>query len=324
MRMQYKNFARSEEKVSLLGYGAWGIGKTMWIGADDAESKRSLNRAIEAGVNLFDSALVYGNGHSEKLIGEVERESGQKLFITSKIPSKKFEWPARDSSILAESFPEDHIIRSTERSLRNLKRDYLDLQQFHVWNDKWAGQDEWKNAIEKLKRDGKVRFFGISINDHQPENGIEAGKTGMIDCYQVIFNIFDQSPTDTLFGFCEQNQISVLARVPLDEGSLTGAITAETEFPSGDWRNNYFRGARKGQIAERVATIWEDVSDELESVVEAALRYTISFPAVTSVIPGMRTEKHLLANVQYINRGSLTPAILAKLKRHRWIRNFYQ
>ncbi len=322
--MHYKNFARSEEKVSLLGYGAWGIGKTMWIGADDAESKRSLHRAIEAGVNLFDSALVYGNGHSEKLIGEVEKESGQKLFITSKIPSAKFEWPARDSSTLTDSFPADHIIRSTEQSLKNLKRDYLDLQQFHVWNDRWAGQDEWINAIEKLKRDGKVRFFGISINDHQPDNGIEAGKTGMIDCYQVIFNIFDQSPTDTLFGFCEKNQISVLARVPLDEGGLTGTISQETKFPPKDWRNSYFRGDRRKQIAERVAAIWEDVNDELESVVEAALRYVISFPAVTSVIPGMRTEKHLLANVQYIDRGPLSPAILTKLKKHRWIRDFYK
>jgi aryl-alcohol dehydrogenase-like predicted oxidoreductase len=321
--MIYKSFAHSDEKVSLLGYGAWGIGKTMWIGAEDGESKRSLHRAIESGVTLFDSALVYGNGHSEKLLGEVEKKSGKKLFITSKIPSKKFEWPARDSSTLTESFPAEHIISSTEKSLRNLKRDYLDLQQFHVWNDKWAGQDEWKKAVEKLKHDGKVRYFGISINDHQPENGIEAGKTGLIDCFQVIFNIFDQSPADTLFPFCEKQQISILARVPLDEGGLTGTIAPETEFPRNDWRNSYFRGDRKKQIADRVADIMEDVGSEAESIPEAALRYVISFPAVTSVIPGMRTERHLISNVSYIERGPLSTEALDKLKHHRWIRNFY-
>lgn len=321
--MIYRSFARSDEKVSLLGYGAWGIGKTMWIGAEDKESKRSLHRAVESGVTLFDSALVYGNGHSEKLIGEVEKEVGKKLFITSKIPSKKFEWPASDSSTLTESFPAEHIISSTEKSLRNLKREYLDLQQFHVWNDKWAGQDEWKKVVEQLKRDGKVRYFGISINDHQPENGIEAGKTGLIDCYQVIFNIFDQSPADTLFPFCEKERISILARVPLDEGGLTGNITPETDFPRNDWRHSYFRDDRKKQIADRVADIMEDAGSDTESIPETALRYVISFPAVTSVIPGMRTEKHLISNVSYIERGPLSDETLEKLKHHRWIRNFY-
>lgn len=321
--MKYKKFAGSEEEVSLLGFGAWGIGKTMWIGAEDSESKKALHRAIEEGVNLFDSALVYGNGHSEKLIGEVEKESGKKLFITSKIPSKKFEWPAHDNSRLADSFPKDHIIRMTEKSLRNLGRDYLDLQQFHVWNDKWAGEDEWKEAVEQLKKDGKVRFFGISINDHQPENGIETGKTGLIDSYQVIFNIFDQSPADKLIPFCKENDIAIIARVPFDEGGLTGAITPETEFPPRDWRNNYFRSDRKQQVFDRVQKIWADGQNEADSLADLALRYLTSFDAVTSIIPGMRREKNLIANVQSINKGSLSSELLEKLKSHRWIRNYY-
>ncbi len=321
--MQYKKFGRSDEQVSLLGYGAWGIGKTMWIGADDQESKKSLHSAIEKGVNLFDSALVYGNGHSERLIGEVEKESGKELFITSKIPSKKFEWPAHESSSLQESFPKDHIIQSTERSLRNLKRDYLDLQQFHVWNDAWADQDEWKEAIEQLKKDGKVRFFGISINDHQPENGIETGKTGYIDSYQVIFNIFDQSPADQLLPFCAENSISVIARVPFDEGGLTGSITPETEFPPRDWRNNYFRGDRKTEVFNRVNSIWEDAQQENKTIAEAALRYLISFDEVTTVIPGMRREKNLLENVQNVDKGPLSEELMEQLKKHRWVRNYY-
>jgi aryl-alcohol dehydrogenase-like predicted oxidoreductase len=321
--MVYKNFAKTDIKVSLLGFGCWGIGKSMWIGAEDKESKKALHRAIEEGVNLFDTALVYGDGHSEKLVGEVEKESGKQLFIASKIPSRKNEWPAKDSSTLKESFPSDHIIKKTEENLKNLKRDFLDLQQFHVWNDKWAAEDGWKEAIYQLKRDGKVRYFGISINDHQPWNGIEAGKTGLIDCYQVIFNIFDQSPTDELFKFCKENKISILARVPFDEGSLTGLINENTISPKGDWRNRYFKDDRKKQVVERVTKIWEDAKSETENMAEAALRYIVSFDAVTSVIPGMRSEKNLLANKVSVEKGPLSRELLEKLKAHRWIRNFY-
>jgi aryl-alcohol dehydrogenase-like predicted oxidoreductase len=322
--MNYRKFAKSNEEISRLGYGGWGIGKKLWIGAEDKESKRALNKAIELGINFFDSALVYGNGHSEKLIGEVEKESSKKLFITSKIPSKKFEWPASETSSLEESFPEKQIFLSTERSLRNLNRDYLDLQQFHVWNDKWANQDEWKEAILKLKKEGKVRFFGISINDHQAENGIKAAESGLIDSFQVIFNIFDQSPIDKLFAYCIENNISIIARVPLDEGGLTGNITEKTEFPKGDWRNNYFKGDRKIEIQRRVERIIDDMKEECDSVAECALRFTTSFDAVTTVIPGMRNTSRVIENVNTINKGKLTFDLLEKLKSHRWERNFYR
>ena len=322
--MEYKNFAKSDVKISRLGFGAWGIGKSLWIGAEDKESKRALREAIESGVNFFDSALVYGMGHSEKLIGEVEKESGQELFITSKIPSKKMEWPAKDDSLLKDSFPVQHIIDTTERSLRNLNREYLDLQQFHVWNDKWAAQDEWKEAIYRLRKDGKVRFFGISINDHQPSNGIEAGKTGMIDSFQVIFNIFDQSPIDELFPFCKENNISIIARVPFDEGSLTGKITPDTTFPLRDFRNRYFRDDRKEQVWQRVQEINEVAKGETASPAETALRFILSFDEVTSVIPGMRSTAHLLANVEATAKGALSAELVEKLKDFRWIRNFYK
>jgi len=321
--MEYKSFAKSDIKLSRLGFGAWGIGKTMWIGANDNESKKALRRAIDLGVNFFDTALVYGNGHSERLIGEIERESKAELFIASKVPSKKFEWPARDESKLKDSFPADYIIAQTERSLKNLKRDYLDLQQFHVWNDQWADQDEWKEAVTRLKKEGKVRFFGISINDHQPANGIETGKTGLIDSYQVIFNLFDQSPADELLPFCLQNNIAVIVRVPFDEGSLTGNITPDSVFPPGDWRARYFRDDRKEQVWKRAMNIWEDAKGETASLAEAALRYTISFDAVTSVIPGMRKVKNVEANAASVEKGALSATLLDKLTAHRWVRNYY-
>jgi aryl-alcohol dehydrogenase-like predicted oxidoreductase len=196
--------------------------------------------------------------------------------------------------------------------------------QFHVWNDKWAKEDEWKEAVTKLKKDGKVRFWGISINDHQPENGIEAGRTGLIDSFQVIFNIFDQKPTERLFPFCKKNNISIIARVPFDEGALTGNIGPHTNFPVGDFRNDYFRGNRKMEIKIRVDNIWNDAKDEAESMAEVALRYIISFDAVTSVIPGMRKEKNLLANISSIGKGPLSDELLKELKVHKWYRNFYE
>ena len=321
--MELKKFASSEVDVSRLGYGAWGIGKTMWIGAEDDESKKVLHRAIDEGVNFFDSALVYGMGHSEKLIGQVEKESGKELFITSKVPPKNFRWPANDSTKLKDAFPADHIISNTEKSLKNLNRDYLDLQQFHVWSDTWADQDEWKEAIYRLKKDGKVRFFGISINDHQPENGILAGETGLIDAFQVIFNLFDQAPSDKLLPFCAEKNISIIARVPFDEGALTGTVTPDTEFPPKDFRNNYFRGDRKQQVWDRVQEIQNVTADETDSLAEAALRYLISFDGVTTVIPGMRKEKNLLANVEAVNKGGLSEELMEELKQFRWIRNFY-
>jgi aryl-alcohol dehydrogenase-like predicted oxidoreductase len=193
-----------------------------------------------------------------------------------------------------------------------------------VWNDRWAQEDEWKEAIYRLKKDGKVRFFGISINDHQPTNGIEAGKTGLIDSFQVIFNIFDQSPIDELFPFCLEQGISVIARVPFDEGALTGNVTPETTFPKKDFRNRYFRGERKQQVWERVQKIREVVKDETETLAEAALRFTISFEAVTTVIPGGRRLPHLLANIRAAEKGPLSETTIRNLAEHRWLRNFYE
>ena len=322
--MEKRKFADTNEEITLLGFGCWGIGKSMWIGADDTESKKALIRAIDEGINFFDTALVYGAGHSETLVGEAERESGKKLFIASKVPPKDMEWPTLDNSELKEVFPKDYIIKRTEQSLRNLKRDNIDLMQFHVWNDKWSDQDEWKEAVNKLKKEGKVRYWGISINDHQPENGIEAGKSGLIDSFQVIFNIFDQKPIERLFPFCKKNNISIIARVPFDEGALTGNISPNTDFPVGDFRNNYFRGTRKVEVKLRVDSIMNDVKTEVSSMAEAALRYIISFNAVTSVIPGMRKEKNLLANIASVKKGPLSAELLKELKTHKWNKNFYE
>jgi aryl-alcohol dehydrogenase-like predicted oxidoreductase len=321
--MKYRKLGRTNWQVSEVGYGAWGIGGAQWLGAADDESVAALRRSIELGLNFIDTALAYGDGHSEQLVGRVVRDAGRKIYVSTKVPPKNQLWPARPGIPIDDVFPYDYIMRSTETSLKNLGMETVDLQQLHVWNPEWIGRDEWRRAFEDLKRSGKVRAVGISINDHQPDSALEIINTGLIDTVQVIYNIFDQSPERNLFPLCLQKDIGVLARVPLDEGALTGKITAETTFPPGDFRNEYFQGDRKRQVGERIAAIRRDLGLKNGEMPEIALRYCISHPAVSTVIPGMRSRRNAEANCAVPDKGPLPPDVLAKLKRHAWERNFY-
>jgi aryl-alcohol dehydrogenase-like predicted oxidoreductase len=321
--MRYRALGRTGFLVSEIGYGAWGIGGSMWIGARDEESLAALRRAFELGVNFVDTALAYGDGHSEELVGRAVREHGGRIYIATKVPPKNHLWPARPGIGIEQVFPYDHIIRSTEQSLRNLKRETIDLQQLHVWNPEWIDRDDWRRAADDLKLSGKIRAFGISINDHEPDSALEVLKTGLIDAVQVIYNIFDQSPEENLFPLCLALNVGVLARVPLDEGGLTGAITPETRFPPGDWRERYFRGDRKRQVAERVAALRQELEGVEGTLAEIALRFCLSHSAVSSVIPGMRRRETVESSCRASRLGPLEPGVLERLKRHAWRRNFY-
>jgi aryl-alcohol dehydrogenase-like predicted oxidoreductase len=313
---------RTGLEVSEVGYGAWGIGGSMWLGADDEESLRALNRAIDLGLTLIDTALGYGNGHSEELVGQVVRARSERVVVSTKIPPKNMIWPAPDGIDPEEAFPADWVRRCTEKSLTNLGLDTIDVQQFHVWSDEWVGRGTWLEGIEALKAEGKIRAFGVSINDHQPANALKLIESGAVDTVQVIYNVFDQSPEDELLDACAEHGIGVLARVPFDEGSLTGAVGPDTEFPDGDFRNNYFRGDRKAQVAERVQAILDDLGIERSQLAEVALRYVLAHPAVSSVIPGMRSVRNVERNMAI--DGGLPAEQVAALKKHRWDRNFYR
>ncbi len=321
--MNQRPLGRTGLQVSEIGYGAWGIGQTMWLGADDDESVRALNRAADLGVTMFDTALAYGDGHSEQLVGALVRERDESLVVATKIPPKNKVWPAPDGIDPDDAFPADYVIECTERSLRNLGLDAIDLQQFHVWSDEWVGRGSWLDAIEQLKSDGKIRAFGVSINDHQPANALKLIETGAVDAVQVIYNVFDQSPEDELLPACAEHGVGVLARVPFDEGSLTGNIGPDTEFPGGDFRNHYFRDGRKLEVAEHVQAILDELGIEREQLPEAALRYILSHPAVSTVIPGMRSVRNVERNAALGDGRGLPEEQAAALKRHRWERNFY-
>jgi aryl-alcohol dehydrogenase-like predicted oxidoreductase len=320
--MQYRKLGRTGFEVSDIGYGAWGIGGKQWLGGADDESLAALRRAIELGVNLIDTALAYGDGHSEELVGQIVRETPSKIFVATKVPPKDRIWPANPATPLEDVFPYDYILACAEESLRNLKLETIDLLQLHVWNDVWVKRDEWRRALEDLKRAGKVRAVGISASDHDPASALAIMRTGLIDSVQVIYNIFDQTPEAEMFPLAQELNLGILARVPLDEGALSGTMTANTTFPPGDFREFYFKGDRKQQVVEHVDALRKDLGAAV-SLPETALRFCISHPAVTSVIPGMRTVRHVESNAAQSDLGPLDPATLATLKRHAWDRNFY-
>jgi aryl-alcohol dehydrogenase-like predicted oxidoreductase len=322
--MRYRKLGRTDLEISEIGYGAWGIGGTQWLGNDDSESLRALHRSFELGLNLIDTALAYGDGHSEQLVGKAVKKSAHQIYVATKIPPQNRIWPAKPDTPIDEVFPYDYIIKSTDESLRNLEREQIDLQQFHVWTDAWTKTEDWRRAIEELKKSGKVRCFGISISEHEADTALEALRTGLIDAVQVIYNIFDQTPEQNLFPLCEQMNLGVLARVPLDEGGLTGTITPDTHFERTEFRAHYFRGDRKRQIVEHVEALKRDLKDVPGTLPEIALRFCLSNRAVSSVIPGMRRIKTVESSCGVSDAGPLPENVLAILKRHAWYRNFYE
>ncbi|MBT8320288.1 MAG: aldo/keto reductase [Eudoraea sp.] len=296
----------------------WGMGS--WTESDDRLSQRSLSIAVDKGVNFFDTAWAYGEGHSERLLGQLlKTHSDKKLYTASKIPAKNFKWPAKPDYSFDDSYPTAHILDYTHRTLKNLDTEQIDLMQFHTWDDSWVQREEWQRTVEDLKKSGKIGAMGISMNRWEPENGIKALHTGLIDVVQVIYNIFDQAPEDVLFPLCDQLDIGIIARVPFDEGTLTGNITRETVFPKEDWRASYFVPENLEASAEK-ADLLRPVVPEGMTMAEMALRFILSNPSVSTTIPGMRKERNVLANVETSDGEGLPEDLLAELRKHRWDR----
>lgn len=320
--MRYRELGRSGLRVSEIGYGAWGIGASSWVGATEDESVRALNRAVDLGVNFIDTARGYGE--SERIVGRVVRErAGDDILVATKVPPKNRTWPAPDGVDPDDAFPGDHIRTSLETSLGASGLDHFDVLQFHVWNDEWIGRGDWLETVAALKQEGKIRLFGVSVNDHQPETALALVRSGVVDSVQVIYNVFDQSPADALLPACEKHGVGVIVRVALDEGGLTGRITAGTTFPEGDWRNRYFRDHRPAQVEQRVAAIVADLGIAPDEIAEIALRFVLSSPAVSTVIPGMRSVRNVERNTALSDGRTLTADQLAILAGHRWQRDFY-
>jgi len=316
--VRYREFGRTGWKVSELGYGMWGIAG--WSGSNDAQSLESLQLAVDHGVTFFDTAWAYGDGHSERILAQLLRaNTGKKLYTATKLPPKNRTWPTERGFRLDDVFPPDYIREYAERSLENLGVDRIDLLQFHVWEDDWASDDRWQRVIEDLKHEGLIAAAGVSINRWEPWNALRTLRTGVVDAVQVIYNIFDQAPEDELFPICRELNIGVIARVPFDEGSLTGTLTRTSRWPTGDYRAMYFGPENLGPTMDRVDAL-EALLPAGMSLAELAIRFILSTDDVDTVIPGMRKPKNVLANVAAANAGALDRQLIDRLRAHRWDR----
>ena len=318
--MNSRTFGRLGWPVSEIGYGMWGMGG--WSGSNDDESLAAIERSIALGCTFFDTALAYGDGKSEQLFAPVLRRHRDKtLRVATKIPPKNKRWPGLPSYAIEDVFPADYIRQSTEISLGNLGLSSVDLQQFHVWSDAWVDDDRWKRAVDDLKSEGLIRGFGISINRWQPDSVLKAIASGVVDSVQVVYNIFDQNPEDELFPRCRERGVAVIARVPFDEGSLTGTLARGMSWPEGDWRNIYFTREKLNDTLDRVDRVRADLPAGM-SLPEAALKFILACPDVSTVIPGMRRPAHVDANLGVSGQPPLSGELLTKLRTHRWPRTY--
>jgi aryl-alcohol dehydrogenase-like predicted oxidoreductase len=316
--MNYRRFGRTGWKVSEIGYGMWGMAG--WTGSQDTESLDSLQHSIDLGCNFFDTAWAYGNGHSEELLGKILRNNaGKKLYTATKIPPKNRRWPSRREFTLDESYPPDYIEEYLNKSLKNIGIETLDLIQFHTWEDGWLEDARLLRAIEEHRKSGKVRAVGISMNRWEPWNGIRAVREGVVDAVQVIYNIFDQNPEDELFPACREKDVAVIARVPFDEGTLTGTLTVDSKWPKGDWRNTYFVAENLKTSVAHADALKPLLRDGL-TMPEMALRFILNDSDVSTIIPGMRKRRHVEANIAAGARGPLGDALHAELRKYRWER----
>ena len=316
--MRYRRFGRTDWQVSEIGYGMWGMGG--WTGSNDEESLASLQRAVDLGGNFFDTAWAYGEGRSEALLGELIRANPQKkLYTATKIPPKNSVWPSRREFTIDDTFPPDYIEQRMHESLNHAGLPGFDLVQFHVWEDSWVKDDRWARKIDDLRSQKLLSAVGISINRWEPWNGVRAVRTGQIDSVQVIYNIFDQNPEDELFPACLEMDVAVIARVPFDEGTLTGTLSKDSKWPEGDWRNTYFVPENLIPSVERADRLKELLPPGV-TLPEMALRFILSNPAVSTIIPGMRKPSHVDSNIGASDAGRLPSELLAELRKHRWER----
>lgn len=325
--MRYRKFGRTGWQIGEIGYGMWGMGS--WSNSDDNESLESLQTAVELGCNFFDTAFAYGDGRSENLLGQVVRSNPERrVYTATKIPPLNKQWPAQSGSTLQESYSPDHVEKFVHRSLENARLERIDLMQFHTWDDNWLKDDRWFYKLDDLRSQRLISAIGISLNRWEPWNGIAAVKTGQIDAVQVIYNVFDQNPEDDLFPACDEMNVAVIARVPFDEGTLTGTLTRDSKWPDRDWRNTYFVADNLIPSVERADALkdllksWnEEHRGEQEiTLPNLALRFILSNSTVSTIIPGMRKLAHVHNNLSASDSGPLPPELLAQLKQHRWVR----
>jgi aryl-alcohol dehydrogenase-like predicted oxidoreductase len=319
--MQYRRFGRIGWQVSGMGFGAWALGGG-WGEQSESDSVAALHRFLELGGNFIDTAQVYGDGRSERLIATAlrSRSGHNPIYVATKIPPAPGPWPPEPYDRLEERFSERYLRERLERSLRDLRTDCIDLVQLHTWTRAWNCHPTAFEVLQAMQREGKLRAIGVSTPEQDQNAPVALMHAGLLDAVQLIYNIFDQEAQAELLPVALEHDVGVIVRVALDEGALTGKFTVDTQFADDDFRNRYFAGDRLERTVRRVARINEAVGAEEANLATAALKFALKPQAVSVVIPGMRNVAQVDANLAVGNQAPLSDALERRLRAHQWRR----
>jgi aryl-alcohol dehydrogenase-like predicted oxidoreductase len=317
--MKTRKLGKTNLMVSEIGFGGWAIGGG-WGPQDDADSIAALNKAIDLGVNFIDTAAGYGDGRSERLIGQVLKSRKEKVWVATKTPPRPGYWPPSPYCVVDERFPEQYLRENVEQRLKNLGTDCIDVLQLHTWTRAWNKNPRPFDVLKKLQSEGKIRYIGVSTPEPDQDCVIDLMRRGYVDVVQLIYNIFEQDVAAELLPTALEENVGIIVRVVFDEGVLTGKYTADSKFPEGDFRNRYFAGDRLERAVKRVEKIKETIADTGMTLAEVALKFALAHPAVSTVIPGIRNVKQAEANIAASDSKPLSDELILKLHDHAWRR----
>lgn len=326
-RMNHRSFGRHPFSCSEIGFGAWAIGGS-WGAQADTDSLAALHRALDLGVNVIDTAAGYGDGRSEKLIGQVLRERAaagrkEKIFVATKTPPAAGIWPPSPYDRADDRYSEKYLRDNIATRLANLGTDRIDLLQLHTWTRAWNRNPTPFKILRQLQREGLLGLIGVSTPEHDQNSVIDLMRGGWVDSVQIIYNLFEQEPAAELLDVAQECGVGVIVRVVFDEGVLTGKFTAATTFAPDDFRAAYFAGDRLARAVARVEEIRHDLAGTGLTLAQAAIQFVLAHPAVSTVIPGIRSPAQAEANCAVSDLPPLAPALLEKLRRHNWRRAFW-
>jgi aryl-alcohol dehydrogenase-like predicted oxidoreductase len=321
--MKYRMLGRTQLEVSEIGFGAWALGGGAWGNQKDRESLQALHRAIELGVNFIDTAAGYGKGRSERVIARALSERQEHIYVATKIHPMPGPWPPSPYCKAEERYPEDYLRKMVDERLDNLVTERIDLLQLHTWTRAWNKDPKPLEVLRKLQAEGKIRYIGVSTPEPDQNSVIDLMRAGYLDTVQLVFNIFEQEPAAELLPAAAEHDVGVIVRVPFDEGSLTGKFSTDTEFASDDFRSKYFAGDRLARTVARVKQIEDDIAGSELTMAQVALKFVLSQPAVSTVIPGSRSVQQAKMNAEVSNLPDPPEALLLKLRKHAWRRSFW-
>jgi aryl-alcohol dehydrogenase-like predicted oxidoreductase len=320
--MKHRPFGNKGIDVSEIGFGAWAIGGS-WGHQKESDSMEALEVAVDQGINFIDTAAGYGDGRSERIIGEFLKGRNERVTISTKTPPVPGKWPPSPYCRIGERYPEKYLRENLEERMRNLQTEQIDILLLHTWTRAWNDSPEALYVLQKMKSEGLVKLVGISTPEHDQNCVIQLMREGLVDAVQVIYNIFEQEPAAQLLPVALETGTGIIVRVAFDEGVLTGKYKATDTFEKDDFRRHYFAGDRLDRSVKRVERIRKAFGDSGYSLPQLALKFALSHPAVSTVIPGIRNREQALQNSEISSLPDPDEEVLMQLREHTWNRAFW-